>query len=74
MEVMIKAIEEGLAERKIDKESEREKEVAAEEEAADRKKFEMTDTDEEEGSKDAPKAGKPTATRPRKTSTAPRKK
>jgi len=74
MDVMIKAIEEGLSERKIDKESEREKEVAAEEEASDRKKFEMADTEEEEGSKDAPKAGKPTASRPRKTTTAPRKK
>ena len=77
MEVMIKAIEEGLAERKIDKESEREKEVAAEEEAADRKKFEMADADEEDKDtrKDAPKGGKPTATRPRKTSTGgPRKK
>ena len=74
MEVMIKAIEEGLAERKIDKESEREREVAAEEEAADRKKFEMADTDDEDAPKDAPKAGKPTATRPRKTSSAPRKK
>jgi small subunit ribosomal protein S2 len=75
MDVMIKAIEEGLSERKIDKESEREKEVAAEEEAADRKKFDMAvEGEEEEGSKDAPKAGKPTATRPRKTTTAPRKK
>lgn len=76
MDVMIKAIEEGLSERKIDKESEREKEVAAEEEASDRKKFEMADSGEEEegASKDAPKAGKPTANRPRKTSTAPRKK
>jgi len=35
MNMMIKAVEEGLAERKIDKESEREKEVAAKEEAAD---------------------------------------
>ncbi len=76
MEVMIKAIEEGLSERKIDKESEREKEVAAEEEATDRKKFEMADAggEEEEGSKDAPKPGKTTASRPRKTTTAPRKK
>lgn len=74
MDIMIKAIEEGLAERKIDKESEREKEVAAEEETSDRKKFEMADAEEEDGAKDAPKAGKPTATRPRKTSSAPRKK
>lgn len=76
MEVMIKAIEEGLSERKIDKESEREKEVAADEEASDRKKFEMADAggEEEESSKDAPKPGKTTASRPRKTTTAPRKK
>jgi len=66
MEVMVKSIEEGLAERKIDKESEREKEVAAEEEAAERKKFEaITVEDEEEGA--AKKPEKTTATRPRKT-------
>ena len=76
MNVMIKAIEEGLAERKLDKESEREKEVAAEEEAADRKKYEMADVEEEEdGAKSggAKKSDKPTATRPRKN-TAPKKK
>lgn len=65
MEVMVKAIEEGLAERKTDKEMEREKEVAAEEEAEDRK-LKMADAgDEEEGvevTKPAAKGG----TRPRK--------
>ncbi len=75
MDVMIKAIEEGLAERKLDKESEREKEVAAEEEAADRKSFEMADTDEEESGQDgAKKTAKPGASRPRKTTTTPRAK
>lgn len=75
MDVMIKAIEEGLAERKIDKESEREKEVAAEEEASDRKRFELADTDEEENSSGgAKKTEKTTATRPRKTTTPRAKK
>jgi small subunit ribosomal protein S2 len=75
MDVMIKAIEEGLAERKLDKESEREKEVAAEEEAADRKKFEMADTEEEEsGQGGAKKTEKPGASRPRKTTTPRAKK
>ncbi len=68
MDAMVKAIEEGLAERKLDKESEREKEVAAEEEAADQKKYEMADaSDEEEGT--PKKAG----ARPRKTTTAKKK-
>lgn len=48
MNVMVKAIEEGLAERKLDKESEREKEVAAEEESADRKKYDMAEVEEDE--------------------------
>jgi small subunit ribosomal protein S2 len=63
METMVKAIEAGLEERKLDKESEREKEVAAEEEAADLKKYEMVEATEEE---DAP-AKKSGGTRPRKT-------
>jgi small subunit ribosomal protein S2 len=66
MEVMVKSIEEGLAERKIDKESEREKEVAAEEEAAERKKFEAVAVEDEEGGS-AKKPEKTTTTRPRKT-------
>jgi small subunit ribosomal protein S2 len=69
MEIMVKAIEEGLAERKVDKESEREKEVAAEEEAADRKKFEMAEAEEEEAPGAPKKTDKP-ATRPRKPTTA----
>ena len=77
MDVMVKAIEEGLAERKVDKEMEREKEVAAEEEEADRKKYEMVDADDEgqedDGSKPAKGAGKPGSARPRKT-TSTRKK
>ena len=36
MDIMVKAIEEGLAERKTDKESDREREAAADEEAGDR--------------------------------------
>jgi small subunit ribosomal protein S2 len=68
MDVMVKAIEEGLAERKTDKEMEREKEVAAEEEAGEAKKFEMVDAaDEEEG--EGAKTEKPAGTRPRKTTT-----
>jgi len=76
MDVMIKAIEEGLAERKLDKESEREKEVAAEEEAGDRKNFEMADTEEEESGQGggAKKSEKPGAPRPRKTTTTRAKK
>jgi small subunit ribosomal protein S2 len=77
MELMVKAIEEGLAERKTDKEMEREKEVAAEEEGVERKKFELAEGEEEEsseaGSVPAPKTAKP-VTRPRKTSTTPRTK
>lgn len=74
MDFMIKAIEEGLAERKVDKESEREKEVAADEEASDRGKFEMADTEDEESGKDgAKKSEKPATGRPRKTSARPKK-
>jgi small subunit ribosomal protein S2 len=71
MDFMIKAIEEGLAERKIDKESEREKEVAAEEEAADRKKYDVVDAGEEEES--APKKGATGTGRPRKPTQTKRK-
>ncbi|HMT30659.1 MAG TPA: 30S ribosomal protein S2, partial [Bacteroidia bacterium] len=79
MEVMIKAIEEGLAERKIDKESEREKEVAADEEASDRKKFEMADTEDEESGQGGQGGGqkktdKPATSRPRKPTTTRAKK
>jgi small subunit ribosomal protein S2 len=69
MGIMVKAIEDGLAERKVDKEMEREKEVAAEEEAGESKKFEMADAGEEEESGSG-KAEKPAGTgRPRKTTT-----
>jgi small subunit ribosomal protein S2 len=68
MGVMVKAIEEGLAERKTDKEMEREKEVAAEEESGETKKFEMVDAGEDEDSEGA-KTEKPAGTRPRKATT-----
>lgn len=68
MDVMVKAIEEGLAERKTDKEMEREKEVAAEEEAGEAKKFEMVDAADDEES-EGTKTEKPAGTRPRKTTT-----
>jgi len=57
MEVVCKAIEEGLSERKLDKENEREKEVAAaeEDESSDRKKLLV---DEEDGSADRTKKPK----------------
>lgn len=65
---MVKAIEEGLAERKLDKENEREKEVAAEEEAGEGREFAAVDADEEgESTEGGEGAKKKTATRPRKT-------
>lgn len=68
MNAMVKAIEEGLSERKVDKEMEREKEVATEEESEDRKAV-MAGGDEEGESagRDAKPSGaaKP-ASRPRK--------
>jgi small subunit ribosomal protein S2 len=67
MELMIKAVEEGLAERKIDKESEREREVAAKEKAAD-----AGVEAKEEGGEKAEK--KTTAKRDPKTNPRPRKK
>ncbi|MBK7965033.1 MAG: 30S ribosomal protein S2 [Bacteroidetes bacterium] len=70
MSVMVKAVEEGLAERKVDKEQERERDAANEEEAEDTKMATVTD---EEG--DAPSAGRgpksPGSGRPRKA--GPRK-
>lgn len=73
MNIMIKAIEEGLAERKMDKEMEREKEVAAEEEKQDAAKLLVTSEGEEENvAKPAP-GGKP-ASRPRKATATSRKK
>jgi len=78
VDLMVKAIEEGLAERKVDKESEREKEAAADEEAGERgEEMSMVEagSDDEEGEgkdKGEGKKAKP-ATRPRKTTTAKKK-
>ncbi len=71
MSVMVKAIEEGLAERKVDKESEREREVAADEESTGEKGFATSEVETEEG---APSDEKPkTNLRPRKTGAAAKK-
>jgi small subunit ribosomal protein S2 len=43
MHIMVKSIEEGLAERKVDKEQEREREAATEEETEERKMIAVTD-------------------------------
>jgi len=68
MEVMVKAIEEGLAERKTDKESDREREVAADEEAGGSgEEVSMTASDESEDGEAKKPAGKG---RPRKTTSA----
>lgn len=66
MNAMIRAIEEGLAERKVDKEMEREKEVAAEEEALEAAKSALVagEEEEEEGETGSDRKG---GTRPRKT-------
>lgn len=63
MNVMVKSIEEGLAERKVDKEAEREREAANEEEAEDRK---MAVADEEGGESSSGGAPKGGSGRPRK--------
>ena len=72
MSIMVKAIEEGLAERKVDKESDREREVASDEEATGEKGFAMAEVEGEEkeaGSEDKPKSN----LRPRKTGPAAKK-
>jgi small subunit ribosomal protein S2 len=72
MDVMVKAIEEGLAERKTDKESDREREAAAEEEATDRgdEVAATVASEEEEGDSTATAAKKPAGKgRPRKPTT-----
>ncbi|MEY3343122.1 MAG: ribosomal protein [Bacteroidota bacterium] len=73
MDVMVKAIEEGLAERKTDKESDREREAAAEEEASDRgdEVVASAPAEEEEGDSTSTTAKKPAAGkgRPRKPTT-----
>jgi small subunit ribosomal protein S2 len=72
---MVKAIEEGLNERKLDTENEREKEAADAEEAGEgREGFAMVEADEEgEPAEGAEGAKKKTATRPRKTTPAKKK-
>jgi small subunit ribosomal protein S2 len=68
LNAMVRSIEEGLAERKVDKEQEREREVATDEESEDRKV--MASGDEEEGASEGGRgkkpAGGPGANRPRK--------
>lgn len=76
MSVVCKAIEEGLAERKIDKETEREKEGAGEkedEEVTEKKKLMVDEEESTETGGGAPKKGKTSGgggTRTRKTTSA----
>ena len=68
MNIMVKAVEEGMSERKMDKESEREKEVAAEEEATEQAKMVVAEVEEEgaeSGGEKTEVKAKPTS-RPRK--------
>ncbi|CAN5489017.1 30S ribosomal protein S2 [soil metagenome] len=68
MQYMVSAIEDGLSERKVDKEQEREKESATDEEAEDRRLVNVGGDDEADGEKPkAPGAGKPASNRPRKS-------
>ena len=70
MNIMVKAVEEGMAERKTDKEQEREKEVAAEEETGDQDAVAVAQGEEEGGDGDAkPKTGTGAGTRTRKKKT-----
>ena len=71
MNVMVKAIEEGFAERKVDKEMEREKEVAAEEESQDAQTLVAAEGEEEGGSGET--SGRKPTTRPRKANIAKKK-
>lgn len=74
MNVMVKAVEEGLAERKVDKEQEREREAATEEETEERKMITVTDEEGGETSGRAPqKPGGGGSNRPRKAGGGPRK-
>jgi small subunit ribosomal protein S2 len=76
MNMMVQAIEEGLSERKVDKEMEREKEVAAEEEAQDATKLVMAESEEEGETSDAgtgEASPRKTPSRPRKTNPAKKK-
>jgi small subunit ribosomal protein S2 len=73
LNAMVKAIEEGLSERKVDKEQEREKEAANDEESDDRKVV-MSGSDEEGESSSAPRGDKgPGKSGPSKPSSRPRK-
>ncbi len=81
MNAMVKAIEEGISERKMDKESEREREVAAEDESGEKgdndKEFAMASEEGEEEGGDKPKGpAKKPGTRSRKPTggAGPRKK
>lgn len=66
MNVMVRAIEDGLAERKVDKEQEREREAASEEEAADVVVSEVEEGGEPSSDSAAPKGGRPRKSGPRK--------
>ncbi len=67
MNVMVKAVEEGMAERKMDKDQEREKEVAADEEAGDNEEAVVAAGEEEGGEGEAKrKPGSGAGTRARK--------
>jgi small subunit ribosomal protein S2 len=70
MHIMVKSIEEGLAERKVDKEQEREREAANEEETEDRK---MTAVADEDGGDAAPSGGGNPKGGPRPRKAGPRK-
>jgi small subunit ribosomal protein S2 len=75
MNVMVKAVEEGLAERKIDKESEREKAAAAQEEAEDAGiETEAKATDTADDDEDGDVATKKATKKETKTNLRPRKK
>ncbi len=71
MSIMVKAVEEGLAERKVDKEQERERDAANEEEAEDTKVAAVTDEEGEtpgagRGPKSPGGSGRPRKAGPRK--------
>lgn len=66
MNVMVRAVEEGLSERKVDKEQERERDAAADEEAGDNAAMATADGEEGEGGAGAPKSGRPRKSGPRK--------
>ncbi|MBL0095263.1 MAG: 30S ribosomal protein S2 [Bacteroidetes bacterium] len=68
MHIMVKSIEEGLAERKVDKEQEREREAATEEETEERKMIAVTDEEGGESTGRAPQkpGGAGGSNRPRK--------